>query len=397
MAYDWQELLTAAQRARTVPLRPYQQAAVDAVKVAFYQGLNRVLVVLPTGCGKTVVFADLAQRVVAQGPRVLVLAHREELLYQAQEKLERLGLLCAIEQGKKLAGKAHVVIASVQTLQKERLAALRPSDFGLIIVDEAHHAPAPAYQAIFRHFRKNRFLGVTATPDRTDGIPLEKTFQRTVYKYDIKTAIEEGFLTPLRSRRCMVPSVRLERVRMLGGDFDAVALAKELTTEKALLELATTLLTQAENRPTMVFAVDVANANALALVLNRIRPRSAVAIDGKAKPALRAQILAAFRTGYFQFLINCALFTEGFDEPTIQCVAVARPTKSLGLFTQMVGRGTRLQAGKRDCLVLEFIGDGTSDVVSTLDIMAPGLDADVRERIIKSPAPIHEALNSVTL
>ncbi len=319
--------------ANGVQLRPYQTAAVEAVEREFAAGKKRTLLVLPTGCGKTVVFSEVAAREVADGVRVLVLAHRAELLEQANNKLRAAGVHAEIEQGQRRASsRAPVVIASVQTLRGKRLERYARDAFGLIIVDEAHHRIAKSYGAIADHFVTARELGVTATADRADGAGLGKVYESVAYTYEIRAAIRDGFLAPIRARRILVDGLDLSAVRTHHGDFDQGELAQVFVDEKALHGVVAPLIELVQRRRTLVFAVDVAHAHALADMINRYKPASAIAIDGSAKPAEREAAISLFRAGTFQFLVNCALLTEGFDAPSIECVALVRPTQSRALY-----------------------------------------------------------------
>lgn len=369
---------------RAPTLRPYQLAAISAVQAEWARGIRRTLLVLPTGTGKTVVFADLARRVVSRGDRVLVLAHRTELLEQAQRKLSDVGVWAAIEKAERRAGFAPVVVASVQTLQRKRLEDLDPKQFGLVVVDEGHHAPAASYRAILGHFDGVCVLLVTATPDRADGKALGEICESVAYSYELRDAIRDGWLAPIRARRIVVAGVDLSKVRSRAGDLANDELASIMAADEAVLGTVVPLLEQAGDRRTIVFAVDVAHAFALASALRDRRAGCARVAHGEMESDERTEILADFRAGRFQFLVNVALFTEGFDEPTVACVAVARPTKSRALFVQMVGRGTRLCEGKHDCLVLDFTGNaGKHKLVGPLDALAPGanLEADLRSEV----------------
>jgi superfamily II DNA or RNA helicase len=328
--------------------------------------------VLPTGTGKTVVFAELVRRRVAAGRRMLVLAHRTELLEQARDKLTAVGVWAAIEQAEKRAGFAPVVVASVQTLRGKRLAALDPKAFD-VVVDEAHHAYAASYRAILEHFEDSLVLGVTATPDRGDGKALGEVFASVAYRYEIRDAIREKFLAPIVARRIVVDGIDLSSVRSRAGDLASDELSEIMQAEQAVHGVVSPLLEQAGARRTIVFAVDVAHARALAEVLCRHRPGCARVAHGDLDARERKEILADYRAGEFQFLVNCALYTEGFDEPSIACVAIVRPTKSRGLYVQMVGRGTRLYPGKLALLLLDFTGNaGKHRLVGPADALAAG-------------------------
>lgn len=356
-----------------VKLRPYQTEAIAAIDRELGTANRSTLLVLPTGCGKTVVFAELARQYVARQQRVLVLAHRGELLEQAQNKLHTAGVaLAAIEQADKRASREHdVVIASVQTLSGLRMRKFPVGHFSLIIVDEAHHAAARSYRNILEYFAPAKLLGVTATPDRGDGKALGKIFGSVAFTYEMRRAISDGFLAPLVARRIEVDKLDLSDIRTHHGDFDQNELSSLLNEDENLLGVVKPLLEQAADRKTLVFGVDVAHARALAETINAFKPGKAIALDGSAKPEERKAVLAMFRRGQFQYLCNCALFTEGFDEPDISCVALARPTQSRALYTQMLGRGTRLAPGKRDCLVLDFVGNsGKHKLIGPADALA---------------------------
>lgn len=345
-------------------LRAYQEEARTAV-IETLDRVRRALLVMPTGCGKTVTFAQIAAFAQSHGMRVLVLAHRRELLTQAQATFERFGLAADLEVADlqaPLVSSRHV-IGSVQTLQGKRLQGWYRDSFGLVIIDEAHHATAKTYRNILAHFGEALTLGVTATPDRGDGVALRTVFDEVAYTYDIKTAIADGYLVPIRSRRIVVEGLDLKSVKLKGRgrftDFDEKALGELLQRDESLHGMAQPIVAEAGERSTLVFCAGVEHARVMAEVINRYAGAGrALALDGSASDEERAEVIARFRGGDLQFLCNCMLFLEGFDAPRTSCVAMARPWKVRAPYVQAVGRGTRLhpESGKRDLLVLDFVG-----------------------------------------
>jgi superfamily II DNA or RNA helicase len=354
-------------------LRPYQLAALEAIEARFAAGDRGTLLVLATGLGKTVCFAELARRRVTAGHRALVLAHRTELLEQARDKLLAIGVDAAIEQGPARAGRADVVVASVQTLRGPRLQSWSADAFDTVIIDEAHHATASTYVAIIDHFATAKILGVTATPDRADGAGLGPLFQSVAFRFEIAEGIREGYLAPIKARRIKL-DVDLDKVKTRAGDFDQVGLAAAMTDPAVIEATSRALMDQVGDRPCVLFTVDVAHAHLLAEACNQLRPGSARAVSGESSKEDRAAAARDLAERRVQIVANAALWTEGFDCPVVACVAMAKPTKSRGLFAQCVGRGTRLAPGKTDCLVLDFAGLTTRHkLVSTVDVLA-GVD-----------------------
>lgn len=334
-------------------LRDYQQAALEGARQQYRAGHRACLIELPTGCGKTVVFAEAIRRACAKGGKALVLAHRTELLEQAQAKLRAVApdLRIELEQASARAStRADVVVASVQTLRGARLERWPRETFALLVIDEAHHATARTYRAILDHFAAARVLGVTATPDRADGAKLGEVFPAFAFQLGMQAAIGQGYLVPLHLRTVKVDALDLSHVKSRGGDFVEGDLVAALEGDEVLLEIAGPLPELAGDRPTIVFVAGVQNAYRLAELLNTRtgRPRCAVALDGTTDAVTRRITLARFARGAFQFLINVGLFTEGFDSPSVACVAIARPTQSRALYCQMIGRGTRTLPGTID-------------------------------------------------
>lgn len=343
--------------ARSLTLRTYQVEGNNAIRAEYIAGKRSTLLVMATGLGKTVSFVDVARRVVDKGGRVLILAHRQELIDQPEEKLLGIGVAVGVEKADRRAGDAKVVVASIQTLRGKRLEQWPHDYFKLIIIDEAHHAIADGYRAVVDRFSTARVLGVTATPDRTDGNALGDIFQSVAYRFEMRDGIRAGWLAPIRARRVKVNDVDLGNVSTRAGDLAANELANEMMSEKALHGVAKPLVDLCGDRLTIVFAASVAHAKALAETINLYRPEAARSIDGTVDKVRRKALVKAFVASEFKILVNCALFTEGFDCPAVSCVAIARPTKSRALYTQMVGRGTRLSEGKTDCLLLDFVGN----------------------------------------
>lgn len=365
----------ARTESRVITFRPYQREAVDQSLMALREH-GSTLLHMATGLGKTIVMTGVAREVCDRGGRVLLLAHRVELLEQAREKFERHGLTCGIEMADQRVDRANlpqVTIASVQTLsQPSRLQTFACDAFALVLVDECHHSTATTYRRVLDYFRCGWRMGVSATPKRHDEVAMGEVFASEAYRYDLRDGTRDGWLAPLVQRIVRVESFDLSTVRTTAGDLNAGDVEIALMRDRVLHEVAAPLVELADARPTLVFMPSVAPAHALQPIL-AAHGRTAEALDGTSPPELRRAVIERYQRGETQFLLNCALFTEGFDAPQTACVAIARPTKSTPLYQQMVGRGTRLapESGKRDCLVLDFVGQaGRHRLVSALDVLA---------------------------
>jgi superfamily II DNA or RNA helicase len=362
-------------------LRPYQAEALRAVREAYRQKHRRVLVVMPTGTGKTVLFAEIAR--LAKGP-VLVLAHRQELVEQARAKIAAwCDDVVAVEMADRReftrpAGRRpKVSVASIQSLRR-RLRGVPRDAFRIVVVDEAHHATADSYRAVLEHFRAH-VLGVTATPDRSDRIRLGEVFDHVAFDYDMRTAIGDGWLCPIRSFLVQTQA-DFSRVRRVAGELSTQEVERILTRDLHLVEIAEPVLRERGERPAIVFAASVAHAHALARVLNELAGDAtfAAALDGSSAFEARSPVLERFRRGDLKVLVNCALFSEGFDVPRIALVAIARPVLSRSFYAQMVGRGTRIAPGKADLLVLDFVpGNCRHKLVQAVDIFGQEPEAVV--------------------
>ena len=332
-----------------IALRPYQIQAQEAITRGFGD-YDKQLAVKPTGAGKTILFASLARHY--QPRRTLVLAHREELIQQAVDKIHRAtGLVAEVEMANKKASlDAPVVVASVQTLMRDSRRSRWPRDhFGLVVVDEAHHTLADSYLNTLRHFDENAFvLGVTATPDRGDKKNLGRYYQNIAYEVTLLDLIKQNWLAPIRVKTVPL-SLDLRGVRTTAGDFNADDLGHAV--EPYLARIANVML-EHRHRKTLVFMPLIRLSKQIA-DLCRQRGIAAEHVDGQSTD--RAEILARFSRGETTLLTNAMLLTEGYDEPTIDCVVCLRPTKVRGLYSQIIGRGTRICPGKDHLLVLDFL------------------------------------------
>lgn len=334
-------------------LRPYQQEAKDAVFEQWDNGIRKTLLVLPTGCGKTIVFAKITEDCVRKGERVLILAHRGELLDQAADKLKKTtGLNSAVEKAESscLGSWFRVVVGSVQTLMREKRLGQFPEDyFNTIIIDEAHHCISDSYQKVLKHFPDAHVLGVTATPDRGDMRNLGQYFESLAYEYTLPKAIKEGYLTPIKALTIPL-KIDMSGVSVQAGDFKASDIGTAL--DPYLEGIAQEMQKYCADKKTVVFLPLVKTSQKFRDVLNNYGFQAAE-VNGDSQD--RAEILSDFESGKYNVLCNSMLLTEGWDCPSVDCVVVLRPTKVRGLYCQMVGRGTRLSPGKEHLLLLDFL------------------------------------------
>ena len=334
-------------------LRPYQQQARDRIHAEWDAGHTRTLLVLPTGTGKTIVFASVAADQVRAGDRVLILAHRGELLQQAADKLRRsTGLVCAVEKAESscLDSWFRVVVGSVQTLQRSARLERFPRDyFGTIIIDEAHHACTDGYRRILDYFEGAKVLGVTATPDRGDMRNLGEVFDSLAFEYKLTDAIREGYLCRILAQTIPL-QLDISGVTLSGGDYAVGDLGTAL--DPYLDQIAAEMAARCAVRRTVVFLHLIKTSQKFRDLLNAHGFRAAE-VNGQSPD--RAQVLEDFAAGRYNVLCNSMLLTEGWDCPAVDCVVVLRPTKVRSLYSQMVGRGTRLAEGKTDLLLLDFL------------------------------------------
>lgn len=336
----------------TLTLRDYQRIAVARVLASFRE-YDRSLLVAPTGAGKTIMFAALAQDYWKRREHTLILAHREELLTQAVDKIYMAtGLNAEIEKAEQYASdSAPVVVGSVQTLMREKRLSRWPADhFSLVVVDEAHHALADSYTGILEHFGAHaKVLGVTATADRGDKRNLGQYFQTLAHEIYLLDLIRAKFLSPIKIKTIPI-QIDLRQVKVVAGDYDVGQLDESIS--RYLDEIALALADHASFRKVLVFLPLIRTSRAFAAICRR-RGLAAKHIDGLSPD--RAQILADFAANKFDVLCNAMLLTEGYDCPDVDCVVVLRPTKIRALYSQMIGRGTRIAPGKTDLLLLDFI------------------------------------------
>ncbi|MBQ4513625.1 MAG: DEAD/DEAH box helicase [Anaerolineaceae bacterium] len=334
-------------------LRPYQEAAKEAVLGEWAKGHRKTVAVLPTGTGKTILFASIIEHQVRQGGRALILAHRGELLEQAADKLRKsTGIESALEKAEStsLGSMFPVTVGSVQSMmQPKRLAQFPPDYYSDIVIDEAHHVLSDSYQRVLEHFPTANIVGVTATPDRGDKRNLGQFFDSQAYEYSMRQAIKDGYLVPIKAQ--MIPlEVNIQSVGVSNGDYALGDIGEAL--DPYLEQIAHEMKHYCAGRKTVVFLPLIATSQKFCRMLQD-EGMKACEVNGYSTD--RAEILADFEAGKYDVLCNSMLLTEGWDCPAVDCVVVLRPTKVRALYQQMVGRGMRLSPGKEDLLILDFL------------------------------------------
>ena len=342
-------------------LRPYQLDAIEKVRESMRSGRNRIILHAPTGAGKTVIACEVVRSAVAKGSRTLFLAHRKELIDQASAKFDDSGIPHGIIMRDHPRTDPHkiVQVASVQTLIRRD-----SSPFDLIIVDECHRANADSYQAIIAQSPKARVLGLTATPCRTDGRGLRETFEEIVPVSTVKKLTKEGFLVPVRHFAPDIPD--LEGLRSSHGDYNSEDLESLMDQKKLVGDIVKFWQEKGENRQTIIFAVGVEHSKHLAEQFSSAGV-PAEHLDAETPIWEREMILERFRKGQTKIVSNCGILTEGYDNPSVSCVILARPTQSLGLYLQMAGRSLRPSPGKMDTLIFDHAACGLSHGLVTDD------------------------------
>ncbi len=334
-------------------LRPYQTEAIEAIKQEWDAGHRNTLLVLPTGTGKTIVFAKLVEDMVRRGERALILAHRGELLDQAADKLQQAtGLGCNVEKAEQSAFDDwyRITVGSVQTMMREERLRRFPRDYyQTIVVDEAHHALADTYQRVLNHFSGAKVLGVTATPDRGDQRSLGQYFHSIAYNYPLPKAIKDGYLCRIMAQTVPI-NIDLTGVRMQAGDFAAKGLDTALTPY--LAEIVEQMRRYCMDRKTLVFLPLIQTSQYMRDLLQQAG-FAACEVNGESRD--RHEVIRDFAQGKYNVCCNSMLLTEGFDCPPIDCVVCLRPTKIRSLYQQIIGRGTRPAPGKENLLLLDFL------------------------------------------
>jgi len=382
-------------------LRPYQKEAYDSTLEKF-EIAQTVLCVMATGTGKTVVVSHVAKVLMKTG-RILLLAHREELIFQGADKLEK---ICDstpdLEMGENWARnhaaffKTDIVVSSIQTQnagrKQRRMERFDPNEFSLVIVDEAHHSTADSYRRAIDYYSQNpnlKVLGITATPNRTDEEALGEVYEEVAFEYGMRDGVDDGWLVLPRQHSVYVKGLDYSGIRTQLGDLNGKDLAKVMEFEANLHGIADPTVKLTGDKKTLVFAASIAQAERLTEIINRHKPESAQFVCGKTPKEIRRGLFKRYAEGKFQYLVNVGVATEGFDEPSIQVVVMARPTKSRTLYEQMLGRGTRPLTGIVDgievpenriaairdsdkpfLLVLDFVGNsGKHKLVTSVDVL----------------------------
>lgn len=396
--------------------RSYQVEALDGVHAQLQEN-DSTLLVMATGLGKTIVFSQVANDFMERG-RIMVLAHREELLSQAWMKLKAItGCEPETEMGEYWANsygafRSKIVVGTIQTQiagrgGKGRMTKFAPDEFSLLVIDEAHHSAAKSYRRVIDYYRQNpklKVLGVTATPDRADEKALGRVFETVAYEYGIREGIEDGWLVPISQQSVYVEGLDYSSIRTTAGDLNGGDLARVLEFEETLHRIASPTIELCGDKKTLIFAASLAQAERLTEILNRHKPGSAKWVHGGTPKEKRRALFPEYARGGFQFLVNVGVATEGFDEPGIEIVVMARPTKSRSLYAQMVGRGTRVLPGlveevdgperrksiiresdKPSLEVIDFVGNaGRHKLITSADILGGNYNDDIVDRAKKN-------------
>jgi len=358
-----------------IALRDYQIEAINAVTVSFLEGIRRQLIILPTGSGKTIIMAALAMQL---NKKTLLIAHREELISQAVDKFRLVwpGVSIGVCMADRDEIHHQIVVGSVQSCcRPKRLERLKEQGFELMMIDEAHHSSADSYQNVindlgFGSESKKLLIGVTATPQRADSQGLGSTFDKITFSRSIGTMIKAGYLSPVVGRKILT-NLTFQRIATSGGDFAISDLAEAMNTPERNKFIVEKFKNYAIRRKAIAFCCDVQHCKDLSDVFNSHGIKSG-AVWGDMATEDRQRTLEELKQGKIQVATSCGILTEGYDEPSLNAIIMARPTKSSGLFTQCIGRGLRLWPGKSDCLVLDFTDRHNNlDTIMSLSSVLP--------------------------
>ena len=411
--------ITQIMKQESLVLRPYQEDAVSAVMEKFKTS-DSTLIVMATGLGKTATFGEIIRRMALGGKRCLVIAHRSELVEQAARHIQtKVGLKVGVEMAERSATQGFyndtVVVASVQSCVSDRgglrrMERFNPSEFALVVIDEAHHATSGSYREVVDWFTAGgaKVLGVTATPDRADESALGQIFDSVAYEYGISEAIKDGYLVNIKQSMVTVESLNYSECRTMGGDLNGADLDRILKFEETLHQMVIPMMEISGNRRTLLFCASVDHAKKVSELINRYKPRASTFVSAGTPTEERREIFSRFGNGDYQYLCNVGIATEGWDDPAtdgkgVQVIAMMRATKSRSLYCQMIGRGTRTIAGVIDGLespearkeaiakstkpsvtVLDFVGNsGRHKLIRVADALGGDWDDKVVDRVTK--------------
>lgn len=426
------DLLSVIEEPQAIVLRDYQAEALDKVRELSAKHKTQ-MVVSPTGTGKTVSFCELIRRTIADGGRAMVIVDRQELLHQTARTIRRMtGMDCDIEQAGNYSNeregfKSPVVVAMIQTLDSKgsggrdgyrRFERFDPAEFALVVVDECHLSITERHTRAINWFRRNEdclVVGFTATPMRSDNKSLGQIYEVCAYRYDIRDAIDDGWLVPVDGHPVRVESLDLSVLPNKRGDWTDDEIGRVMEDNATIYEVVGTLERECGGEPTVVFCARVSHAELMTHALNtQIGPNAARCIHGETPDPVRKRYNEQFQNGEINFLVNCAVLTTGWDAPIVRNVAMCRPTKSASLFIQCVGRGLRPLPGVVDgveeamerrgaisaspkprCRVLSFVGRaGGVDLCGPEDVLAGDMDDP---EIVKRAKEIADEDESKTL
>lgn len=333
-------------------LRPYQNQLSNDIRSAFASGAKRPIAVSPTGSGKTVLFSYITSQVLKRGSRVIIVAHRKEILEQISATLKRVGVPHGFIQSGKFMAQQSAMVASIQTLAR-RLDTVTPPD--LVIIDEAHHSVSKSYVQMFAAWPNAKFIGVTATPERLDGKGLGVMFDRMVMGPSVQWLIDNGFLArPVYY--APRETVDLSQVHTIAGDFDRSEAEEVVNTPRITGDAVTHYVRFCNRQRAVAFCISVAHAQQVADTFNSCGIPAA-SIDGTLEPEVRKQRVDDLTAGKILVLTSCELISEGFDLPTVNAAILLRPTQSLSMHLQQVGRALRPYPGKTHAVILDHVGN----------------------------------------